>query len=50
VAGKNRFAFTGTVTGRRRKPGRHRLTVTATDAAANEAAPVRRGFTVLRRR
>ena len=50
VAGRNRFAITGTVNGRRLKPGRHRLTITATDAAANAAAPVRRPFTVLRRR
>jgi hypothetical protein len=47
-AGVNRVRFQGRVSRRRfLRPGRHRLTITARDAAGNEAAPRRARFTVL---
>jgi hypothetical protein len=47
--GSNSFRFRGRLRGRRLKPGRYRLRVTATDAAGN-SSPVRYvRFRILRR-
>ena len=47
-AGVNLVRFQGRVSPRRSlRPGRHRLTITALDAAGNKAAPRRARFTVL---
>ena len=49
VAGRNRVAFTGKVGRKRLKPGRHRATLRAVDAAGNRSAPRRIRFRVVRR-
>jgi hypothetical protein len=47
-AGVNRVRFQGRISRRRSlRPGRHRLTITARDAAGNKAVPRRARFTVL---
>ena len=49
VAGRNRVAFSGKVGRKRLKPGRHRATLRAVDAAGNRSAPRRIRFRVVRR-
>jgi hypothetical protein len=47
--GRNRIAFTGRIGVRPLRRGRHRATVSATDAAGNRSTPRRKGFVVVRR-
>jgi len=50
AAGRVSVRFTGRVGSRRLSPGRHVLTLVATDAAGNRSTAVRRTFSVLHRR
>jgi hypothetical protein len=49
AAGQNQRRFSGRVRGRKLKPGRYRLVLTATDAAGNRSAPARVLFRIVRR-
>ncbi len=48
-AGRSGVAFTGRLGKRALRPGRHRLRITATDAAGNASRPAVVGFAIVRR-
>jgi hypothetical protein len=45
--GANKVSFTGRIRGRALKPGRYRLTLSATDPAGNSSKPARTSFRLL---
>jgi glycosyltransferase involved in cell wall biosynthesis len=49
TAGANRKAFSGRIGRKRMKPGKHRASLVATDAAGNKSAPKRLNLRVVRR-
>ena len=49
ATGANRHRFSGRIGRRSLRPGKHRATLVATDAAGNRSAPRRLGFTIVKR-
>ncbi len=49
LAGTNSLKFSGRIGRRALKPGRYRVTITATDAAGNVSRPARLSFRVVKR-
>ncbi len=49
TSGPNKLAFSGRVGTRKLRPGRHRLTLQATDLAGNRSRATRNNFTIVRR-